>query len=81
MHLHRWHLQRTRPGRPFSGRALATFTTILKQMQIVLPQLAATNLQLKYTANGFGYVGFPTSANITVSIVGFEVSILRTVRL
>jgi len=41
-------------------------------MQIVLPQLAATNLQLKYTANGFGYVGFPTSANITVSIVGLK---------
>jgi Flp pilus assembly pilin Flp len=49
-----------------------TFTTILKQMQIVLPQLAATNLQIKYTANGFGYVGFPASANVTVSIVGLK---------
>ena len=71
-------------GKAISGAPLATFTTILKQMQIVLPQLAATNLQLKYTANGFGYVGFPASANVTVSIVGlkyqfFALSVLEPV--
>jgi Flp pilus assembly protein TadG len=59
-------------GKAISGAPGATFTTILKQMQIVLPQLAATNLQLQYTANGFGVVGFPASANVTISIIGLK---------